>query len=68
MAKVNKESLAKVIRQLEEWESERVLTLKEEFQLAAYRKLMEYFDECHHTYGLIHGHSFCHRCGDKLDE
>lgn len=40
MTKVTKESLAKVIRQLEEWESDGVLTLKEEFQLGAYRALL----------------------------
>lgn len=64
MTQVTKESLAEKIKYLEDLGS--MISLNEEYQLAAYRKLAEFFEECRHTYGLIHGSRYCHRCGEKL--
>ena len=43
------------------------LTMNEEFQLKAYRKLLGYMQTCSHTYGRTYPTGCCSMCGEQLD-
>lgn len=62
MVTVNRESL---IARIEELESV-PRSLKEDYQLRAFRTLLSYMRTCPHTYGLIYTTNCCSMCGEKL--
>ena len=62
--KVTKESLAENIGRLESYGD---LSLNEEYQLKAYRKLLIYAVECTHKFGHLRD-GCCAQCGEKLDD
>lgn len=62
MPNVNQESL---IARIEELES-RPRSMKEDYQLCAFRTLLSYMRTCPHTYGRIYTTNCCSMCGEKL--
>lgn len=62
MVSVNQESL---IARIEELES-RPRSMKEDYQLCAFRTLLSYMRTCPHTYGRIYTTNCCSMCGEKL--
>lgn len=62
MVTVNRESL---IARIEELES-RPRSMKEDYQLCAFRTLLSYMRTCPHTYGRIYTTNCCAMCGEKL--
>lgn len=62
MVTVNQESL---ISRIEELES-RPRSMKEDYQLCAFRTLLSYMRTCPHTYGRIYTTNCCAMCGEKL--
>lgn len=62
MVTVNRESL---IARIEELES-RPRSMKDDYQLCAFRTLLSYMRTCPHTYGRIYTTNFCAMCGEKL--
>lgn len=62
MVTVSQESL---IARIEELESS-PRSLKEDYQLRAFRVLLCYMRDCPHTYGRIYTTNCCAMCGEKL--
>lgn len=62
MVNVTQESL---IARIEELESS-TRSLKEDYQLRAFRTLLCYMRDCPHTYGRIYTTNCCAMCGEKL--
>lgn len=62
MVTVNRESLIARIEELEA--SPR--SMKEDYQLCAFRALLSYMRTCPHTYGRIYTTNCCSMCGEKL--
>lgn len=62
MVNVTQESLIARIDELEAGPR----SLKEDYQLHAFRTLLSYMRTCHHTYGRIYTTNCCAMCGEKL--
>lgn len=62
MVNVTQESLAARIAELESGPR----SLKEDYQLRAFRTLLCYMRDCSHTYGRIYTTNCCAMCGEKL--
>lgn len=62
MDNVNRESLTARIAELESGPR----SLKEDYQLRAFRALLCYMQSCPHTYGRIYTTNCCAMCGEKL--
>ena len=62
MVTVKRESL---IARIEELES-RPRSMKDDYQLCAFRTLLSYMRTCPHTYGRIYTTNCCAMCGEKL--
>ncbi len=62
MVNVTQETL---IARIEELESA-PRSLKEDYQLRAFRTLLSYMRTCPHTYGRIYTTNCCSMCGEKL--
>ena len=62
MVTVTQESLAARIAELEAGPR----SLKEDYQLRAFRTLLCYMRDCPHTYGRIYTTNCCAMCGEKL--
>jgi|GEM_PF-1650908 len=62
MVTVNRETLAAHIAELESGPR----SMKEDYQLCAFRTLLSYMRTCRHTYGRIYTTNCCPMCGEKL--
>lgn len=70
MTIVNQQLLAKKIKRLESMGNTEFalgMTMNEEFQLKAYRMLLEYMQTCSHTYGRVYSTDCCPMCGESLN-
>ena len=62
MDDLNRESLLRRISELQVGQR----SLKEDYQLKAFRILLCYMQDCPHTYGRIYTTNCCAMCGEKL--
>lgn len=62
MVNVTQETLISRIEELEA----RPRSMKEDYQLCAFRTLLSYMRTCPHIYGRIYTTSCCSMCGEKL--
>ena len=62
--KVTKESLAENIGRLESYGD---LSLNEEYQLKAYRMLIDLIPDCEHDFVMGMQAHWCRKCGEKME-